>query len=254
MITKYLMKGLKVVKEEFGGEKTNGDVQAALTYLGAVEQLKSTTDEEAATNMVEQHRLHPQQLVARLQQIPQVLVALVKQMSLQEVLDNVCHLARCHVLEASFPHASDITQRIGDQQALRDEQISPLSVLIALRVYENGSNANKWSRNNSVVDALNSAFDITLRHNVKSTKKRYLLAVNVNLHFMSCWVHGAKVLTPIIAAAGMAMLLAHTEEDPQLVFFDTGVRPIAITNKMQMPEICEAIHKQSTMVRSGGWG
>ena len=41
--------------------------------------------------------------------------------------------------------------------------ISPISVLIAMRVYENGSAALKWTRNNVVVDALNSAFLTALK-------------------------------------------------------------------------------------------
>ena len=76
MITKYLVKGLKAAKEDFGGEKTTSDMQAALAYLDAVERLKTMTDEEAARGLVEQHQLHLQQVVARLQKIPQVCLML----------------------------------------------------------------------------------------------------------------------------------------------------------------------------------
>ncbi|XP_076436651.1 RNA-binding protein RO60-like [Babylonia areolata] len=246
MIAKYLIKGLKAAKEEYGGEKTSSDMQAALAYLGAVEQLKGVTDKDMAAGMVEQHQLHLQQVVARLQQIREVLVALVKQMTLQELLDSMGRLAGYHCLEPTFHAVSDITQRICDPQALQDEHISPISVLIGLRTFENGAMTMKWTRNNSVVEALNSAFDIALRHNVKPTNKRYLVAVNINQQFLSCWVHGAKVLTPIIAAAGLAMVLAHTEESPELVFFDTAVHPLPLTNKMQMPEICDSIMQMVT--------
>ena len=72
LVTKYLMRGLKAAEEEYGGEKTSSDVQATLTYLAAVEQLKSINEESVATALVEQHGLHLQQMVVRLQQIPQV--------------------------------------------------------------------------------------------------------------------------------------------------------------------------------------
>ena len=42
-------------------------------------------------------------------------------------------------------------------------RVSPITVLIAMRVYENGSAALKWTRNNSVVEALNTAFACALK-------------------------------------------------------------------------------------------
>lgn len=52
----------------------------------------------------------------------QVLAAAVKQMSLQEVLENIGRLASRHVLEPTFPAASDIAQRIGDEQQVQKER------------------------------------------------------------------------------------------------------------------------------------
>ena len=72
LITKYLVRGLKAAEEEYGGEKTSSDLQATLTYLAAVEQLKSITEEGLAIALVEQHDLRLQHLVVHLQQIPQV--------------------------------------------------------------------------------------------------------------------------------------------------------------------------------------
>ena len=68
---------------------------------------------------------------------------------------------------------------------------------------------------------------------------------------MSCWAHGAKVLSPVIAAAGLAQVLAHTEPGPTLAFFHADLKTIPLTNTMQMPEICEAIVKQVSEV---SWG
>ena len=68
---------------------------------------------------------------------------------------------------------------------------------------------------------------------------------------MSCWAHGSKVLSPVIAAAGLAQVLAHTEPSPTLAFFHTDLKTIPLTNTMQMPEICEAIVKQVSEV---SWG
>ena len=52
----------------------------------------------------------------------QVLAAVVKRMSLQEILDNMGFLASRHVLEPTFPAASDIAQRIGEQQQVQEEK------------------------------------------------------------------------------------------------------------------------------------
>ena len=95
------------------------------------------------------------------------------------------------------------------------------------------------------------SLSLSQQHNVQATEQRYLLAVNVNQQFLSCWAHGAKVLTPVIAAAGLAQVLAHTEQRPTLAFFDTDVWPLPLTDTMQMPEICETIIKQVSEV---SWG
>lgn len=241
MITKYLMKGLKVVQEEFGGEKTGDEMQATLTYLAAIEQLKSVKDALQAVGLIEQHRLHPQQVTAQILQMPEALVVLVKQLSLGELLDMVGRLAARLVLDPANPAAADIVQRIADEQQVQKEKLSPIALLVVMRMYEQGSASMRWPRNGAVVDALNSAFASALQHNVLSTKKRYLVAVNINNQFMRCWVHGTKVLSPVIAVSGLALLLAHTERDPALVFFSKDVKPLSLTNTMQMPEICEAI-------------
>lgn len=74
MIAKYIIRGLKAAQEEFGGEKANEEMQAALTYLAAVEQLKTELDDAVAVGLIEQHKLHPQQVVSSLQQYPEVRV------------------------------------------------------------------------------------------------------------------------------------------------------------------------------------
>nr|KAG5699849.1 hypothetical protein BaRGS_034623 [Batillaria attramentaria] len=245
LISKYLVKGLKAAQEEFGGEKTANEMQATLTYLSAIEQLKDAKDMTLAVSLVEQHHLHPQQVTAQVLQEREVLVALVKQLSLKEVLKMIGHLAAKLVFDPSNPAAADIIQRVGDEQQVRQEKLSPFDVLVAMRVYEQGSASMKWARNSAVVDALNSTFVTALKYNVTSTKKRYLVAVNINNQFMRCWVHGTKVLSPVIAVAGLAQVLAHTEQDPALAFFCKDVKPLSLTNTMQMPEICEEIAQRA---------
>lgn len=245
LIVKYLVKGLKAAQEEFGGEKTGDEMQATLTYLAALEQLKGVKDVTLAVSLIEQHSLIPQQVTAQIQLMPEAMVALVKQLSLREVLEMVGRLSAKLVLDPSNPAADDVVQRITDEQQVKEEKLSPLAVLVAMRVYEQGSASMKWTRNGAVVDALNTAFATALKHNVVSTKKRYLVAVNINNQFMRCWVHGAKVLSPVIAAAGVALVLAHTEQDPALVFFGKDVKPLPLTKTMQMPEICEEIAQRA---------
>lgn len=82
---------------------------------------------------------------------------------------------------------------------------------------------------------------------MESTNKRYLLAININNQFL-CWVHGARVLSPVIAAASIAVILAHTEKEPTMAFFNKEVRPLSFITSVQMPEICEKIVQCATAV------
>jgi hypothetical protein len=72
LIAKYIIMGLKDAREKFGGEKQSDDISATLTYLAAVEQLKSTDSETEAVDLVDKHKLQFVPADGRVQQKPQV--------------------------------------------------------------------------------------------------------------------------------------------------------------------------------------
>lgn len=64
------------------------------------------------------------------------------------------------------------------------DRLSPLAVLIAMRVYEQGAAALKWTRNCSVVEALNTAFIFALK--VLVCKSIHLAIHYLNFLRMKC--------------------------------------------------------------------
>ncbi|XP_025112327.1 60 kDa SS-A/Ro ribonucleoprotein-like [Pomacea canaliculata] len=249
MIVRYLARSLQAAEEEFGGDKASPELKETLAYLGALEQLKTEKDVAVAVGLIEEYKFHPKQVAPHLQQFAQVVAATLTQVSLVELLHNIGNLARRALLEPVEPVSGDIVQRIQDEEYIRKEKLSPIAVLIAMRVYEQGSSL-KWTRNGAVVEALNNAFATALKYNVESTNKRYLLAININNQFL-CWVHGARVLSPVIAAASIAVILAHTEKEPTMAFFNKEVRPLSFITSVQMPEICEKIVQCATAPEAG---
>jgi hypothetical protein len=61
-----------------------------------------------------------------------VLAAFARHMPLRDIIDNINILAARGVLEPTFPQASDIAQRISDQQAVLDERLVQLHFYILI--------------------------------------------------------------------------------------------------------------------------
>ncbi|XP_014791184.1 RNA-binding protein RO60 [Octopus bimaculoides] len=243
LVLKYVIKGLKVAKAEFDSDgNATGQLRELLDYLEAVDTLKHSTDDQQVARLVEQHQLSYEHIPSVHLNSSEVWNTLAYRLPLPMLLQNISKIASQGLLEPANDTSKHIIERLKNTDEILSSKIHPYSVLIALRTYEQGKGLRrKWNRIPHVVEALNFTLNTAIQ-NVPSTGKRFLVAVKADDNVFRNAVRGAPVISTKLAAALMSMIIAHKEDDFQLLLLLPAVAlNLKITPNMQLSEICDLI-------------
>lgn len=130
-------------------------------------------------------------------------------------------------------------------QRLRTQtKVHPFNILNASRVYQSGKGDKghlSWTPVNEIGSALTDAFYSGFA-SVEPTGKRILLGIDV-----SGSMHGTNLVGSSISAyegaAVMAMAIARTEKQYQVVAFDTRDYPMTISARQELGDVVDRIRK-----------
>ena len=154
--------------------------------------------------------------------------ALLAEMPMTAMIRNLGRMTANGLLAPGSEAARLVVERLGDVERLRRARIHPLSVLVALRTYQQGKGEKgklTWQPVTQIVSALNKAFYDAFG-NVAPTGKRVMLALDVS-GSMGAPIAGLNV-TCREASAAMAMVTMRA--DPQSVVYGfTSGRDISRT-------------------------
>lgn len=117
-----------------------------------------------------------------------------------------------------------VVDRLGDVEAMKRGRIHPLSLLVALKTYQQGhgdKGSLSWSPLPPVVDALDRAFYASFAA-VEPTGKRWMLALDVSASMNSPFIAGMTGITPRVGSAAMALVTAAVEPNHLFVGFTSG--------------------------------
>jgi 60 kDa SS-A/Ro ribonucleoprotein len=145
------------------------------------------------------------------------------------LLRNVTRFAKLEAFK-DMKFAAAYADALSDPEALKKGRIHPISVLSALRVYEDGAPdrvrgygvKKDWTTNARVRSGLEKAFYNSFG-SVESSGKRQFLALDVS-GSMGSPVNGVPGLSCAEASAVMAMVTARTEEFYEIRGFTSGSR------------------------------
>lgn len=149
--------------------------------------------------------------------------ALLESMPMTAMIRNLGKMTSIGLLEPMSVASANIITRLRNQERLRKARIHPLSVLVALKVYEQGHGIRgklQWNPVGQILDALDEAFYLSFG-NVKSTGKRTMLALDVSGSMNSHEVAGMPI-TPRVAASAMAMVTARAEPNYVVTIFSSA--------------------------------
>ena len=147
---------------------------------------------------------------------------LESKMPMNAMVRNLATMTRNGVLD-SREHLDIVLGALGSQEAIKKSRLHPMALLIGLRTYASGHGfrgSNTWAPKADVIDALDAAFYISFDF-VEPTGKSHLLAIDISGSMDSGYVAGSN-LTPREAAAAMALVTLHAEEDVEVVGFHAG--------------------------------
>ena len=155
---------------------------------------------------------------------PTVWEALLEKMPMTAVIRNLATMTSVGLLTSGSSAATKVSNQITDINLLRRARIHPISVLSALRTYENGKGirgSKTWSPIKQVCDALDSSFYLSFG-NVIPTGKRILVALDVSGSMAAGEIAGVPGLTPRDASAALALVTLSVEPNVEVVGFTNG--------------------------------
>ena len=215
---------------------------AALRTLWAFERVQQANANEVA-KLVAEYRL-PMEAIPSEKLSQAVWEALLPHSGLTFLLRNLGNLSKEGVLTSNSKQTvRDITERITDAEALKRGRIHPIQVLAALTTYQQGHGMRghgEWKVVREVVDALNDAFYLSFQ-SVKSTEKRWVLALDVSGSMSGGSIAGVPGLTPRVGSAAMAMVTYQIEKQVSLVSFQNQMVPLNIARKSRLEEVVKSL-------------
>jgi 60 kDa SS-A/Ro ribonucleoprotein len=187
------------------------NVNRVLTFLTAIKEAK-TASEDKLVFLIRTQGLVREHIPRTMLNSQAVWSALLGQMSMTSLLDNLVKLTQVGVLAYGNPAVSILISRLYDEMSR--ERIYPLKLLVALQTYAKGDDKLGklliWVPNPEIIAALNHAFYASFRC-VVPTGKRFVLALDVSDSMSSKPIRGMHGLTPLDVAAVMAMTTLRTE-------------------------------------------
>lgn len=169
---------------------------------------------------------------------PDVWDALLQDMPITATIRNLAKMTSVGLLEGRDDAVKLVISRITDEERLQKGRVHPISLLNALRVYEQGHGDKgklTWKPVKAIVKALDEAFYLAFKA-VEPTNKRILLALDVSGSMMYGGVSG-MALSPRDVAAAMALVTAAREPQAQIVAYSHTLIPLNIRPSMRLDEV-----------------
>lgn len=225
------------VKGEWGGESPE--------IIKATETLKALDEVESACAVIREYRL-PREAVehagSQWLQRPEIWRALLPQMPMEAMIRNLGVMTAREVLTPMSDETQEVVRRLADAEKLHEARIHPIKVLAAMLTYASGQSRGgvTWKRVPEISRALEGAFYKCFA-NVESTGKRWLYALDVSGSMASGEVGGISGLSPRLASAAMALVLAETEARYDFMAFADMPRALNITKGMRIEDAFTAV-------------
>ncbi|XP_046844083.1 60 kDa SS-A/Ro ribonucleoprotein-like [Xenia sp. Carnegie-2017] len=213
---------------------------AVLEFFKAVEEVKTLQEEARVVELINQYNLVREHIPTHFLNSIEIWRALAQKMPMTAMFRNLGKMTKIGLLD-EHSALKKICEKLCDHRLLEKARIHPFNVLVTLKTYVDGhGNRGKlrWKPKEKIVDALEKAFYHSFKL-VESTKKRYMLALDVSPSMSYTGCLGTPCLTPLVAAAAMSMVTARTESEHQFVAFSDKIVPLMISSDMTLDEVIQ---------------
>lgn len=251
--------------EGLSKESARGKVIAPAELPGLIrgfESLRAATNRKQVIALIREHRFTHEMLLSEWKNDPEVWEALLEEMPQTALIRSLGKMTAIGLLAPMSEASRKVARQLTDTGRLTRARVHPISLLSALRVYEQGhgeraqrrANALSWAPTREIVDALNDAFYLAFK-GVEPTGKNHLLALDVSGSMASGAIAGIPGLTPRVASAAMAMATARIEPQFSVVGFtaasggyggqwgggDAALTPLPISPKQRLDDVLKLV-------------
>lgn len=209
-------------------------------FLMAVDEAKNPkTSARRLVELIHKYGLVREHLATEsLNSVP-VWEALLEDMPLTAMIRNLGKMTSIGLTVPLSNAATKVCAALKDREALKDQRVHPIALLLALKTYGSGSGVRgslKWNANPNIVstldDAFYAAFDL-----VEPTGQKFLLGVDISSSMSSASCQGSGILRCSEAAAAMAMLAARTESQTWIFGFSDTFKDLKITARDSLNDV-----------------
>jgi len=221
-------------------KKVNSDT--GIRLLDAYKRLladKTITPQKVA-KMIDEYKLTHEMIPTKFKNDKVVYEALAQNMPLTALIRNLGKLSSMEILtNDSLDLISKIESKLTNVDYLKTARIHPMGILVAAKTYAQGRGFKgqlTWTPVTRVMDALDKAFYLAFK-TVEPTNKKLMLAVDVSssMTFADSY---QNIITPIEAAAAMALVTANTEPNYAIYAFSHQFKPLPITPSTRLEDAC----------------
>lgn len=180
---------------------------------GYLKAHSASNNPKEVAKIILEYGLTREMIPMEVQKSPEVWEALLENMPLEAMVRCLGRMGAVELLTPFSQAEETIVKRLSDVDMIHRQRLHPLKVFPALLVYGVGRGERgglKWGVCGRVKEALNAAF-YTAFHNVRPSRKKFYLAVDVSGSMGQGRVAGIPRMTPAVGAALMAVLMARTE-------------------------------------------
>lgn len=234
-IYKYLAKGSDVLTKELTLFESDSN-EHQLVYLLAFEKLKTEESLDTVLRLIKKYNFVREHIPTRWLNEHNVWEALLPGMPMTATLRNLNKMTSLELFENN-DNLQVVIGKLTKESILRSK-VHPLQILIAIKMYSQGrGDLGKltWTPNQKIVGALNEAFYYAF-DNVKSTGKRYLLALDVSGSMSGATVCGINCLNAAEVSCAMAMVYDRVEENVEMMAFSNTFVPVSVSASRRLDD------------------
>jgi 60 kDa SS-A/Ro ribonucleoprotein len=169
---------------------------------------------------------------------PDIWMALLDDMPMTAMIRNLGKMGSLGLLDKNSEGERLVGERLIDGERLKKARVHPITILSALKVYEQGRGVRgklTWTPNTRLVGALDEAFYASFS-NVEPTGKRIRAALDVSSS-MGSPANGMEHLTNWELEGAMALVTAATEPNVEFMAYAHELKPIDIRPSMRLDEV-----------------
>lgn len=201
-----------------------------LKYIWAHEKAKRASSVKEIVKLIEDYALTRESIPPQFKNNIDVQRALLDKMPMTALIRNLGSMTSSGLIKPLANETSIVIDKITNKEALKRSRIHPMTVMMALKTYSNGSGMRtSWAPVPAVKDALEEAFYSSFNY-VEPTGKKFLFGIDVSSS-MTWHSIGDTHMTPREAAAVVAMTCARTEKNYHLMAFSHELQNLNITAK-----------------------